>query len=43
MTVTVKESEERRQEKEVLTPIRKKNLEETKHKYHRALEQLSRL
>jgi len=43
MTTAVKEPEERRQEKEVLTPTQKKNLDETKHKYHRALEQLSRL
>jgi len=32
-----------RQENEMLTPARKKNLDETRHKYHRALEQLSRL
>ena len=39
MTAAVKESEERREEKEILTPTQKKNLDETKHKYHRALEQ----
>ncbi|WP_292370624.1 hypothetical protein [Methanoregula sp. UBA64] len=43
MTAVVKDPKECRQEKEVLTPTRKKNLDETKHKYHRALEQLSRL
>jgi hypothetical protein len=43
MTAAVKKPEERRQEKEILTPTQKKNLDETKHKYHRALEQLSRL
>jgi hypothetical protein len=43
MTTVVKEPKEHRQEKEVLTPTQKKNLDETKHKYHRALEQLSRL
>ncbi len=43
MTDEVKVQKERRQEKEILTPTRKKNLEETKHKYRRALEQLSRL
>jgi len=43
MTAVVKVPKERRQDKEVLTPTQKKNLDETKHKYHRALEQLSRL
>ena len=41
MTAAVKEPKERRQEKEILTPTQKKNLDETKHKYHRALEQLT--
>jgi len=43
MTDEVKVPKEHRQENTVLTPARKKNLDETKHKYHRALEQLSRL
>lgn len=43
MTVAIKDPEEHPLEKGVLTPTQKKNLEETKHKYHRALEQLSRL
>jgi|GEM_PF-6916274 hypothetical protein len=33
----VKEPGERREEKEILTPTRKKNLDETRYKYHRAL------
>jgi len=43
MTTAVRDPKERRQKKEVLTPTQKKNLDETKHKYRRALEQLSRL
>jgi len=44
MTTTVKGPEERRQEKEILTPPRKKNLDETRHKYRKGtFEQLSRL
>jgi hypothetical protein len=43
MTNVVKEPKEKRLEKEILTPTQKKNLEETKHKYRGALEQLSRL
>jgi hypothetical protein len=43
MTITVKETKEHPAQKETLTPMQKKNLEETKRKYRGALEQLSRL
>jgi hypothetical protein len=43
MTAAVKETKERPAQNEILTPTRKKNLEETKRKYRGALEQLSRL
>jgi len=43
MTTAVKKVKECPVQNETLTPTRKKNPEETKRKYHGALEQLSQL
>jgi hypothetical protein len=43
MTTAVKDANEQTAQKEIVNSTQKKNLEETKRRYHGALEQLSRL